>query len=95
MDSTWEGRFPTGRFRKLQPRADGPFRVLKQINDNAYKIELPGTYNVLATFNVADLSPYVTDTEDNEEDNEAEDVKDVEQDSRANLFLAGEYGASG
>ncbi|GKC75614.1 putative reverse transcriptase domain-containing protein [Tanacetum coccineum] len=58
-------------------------------------IELPGTYNVLATFNVADLSPYVTDTEDNEEDNEAEDVEDVEQDSRANLFLAGEYGASG
>ncbi|GKB47893.1 hypothetical protein Tco_0898646 [Tanacetum coccineum] len=60
-------RFPAGRFGKLQPRADGPFRVLKKINDNAYKIDLPGTYNVSATFNVADLSPYVTDTEDNEE----------------------------
>ena len=60
------------------------------MNDNAYKIDLTGTYNVSATFNVVDLSPYVTDTEDNE----AEEVEDVEQDSRANLFLAGEYGAS-
>ncbi|GJV96511.1 putative CCCH-type zinc finger family protein [Tanacetum coccineum] len=51
-------RFPAGRFGKLKPRGDGPFRVLKKINDNAYKIELPGHYNVSATFNVADLSPY-------------------------------------
>nr|GEY01134.1 putative reverse transcriptase domain-containing protein [Tanacetum cinerariifolium] len=50
-------RFPAGRYGKLQARVDGPFRVLKRINDNAYKIELPGHYNVLATFNVADLSP--------------------------------------
>ncbi|GJS78813.1 gag-pol polyprotein [Tanacetum coccineum] len=82
-------RFPAGRFGKLQPRADGPFRVLKRINDNAYKIDLPGTYNVSATFNVADLSPYVTDSEDDED----EENHDVEQDSRANLFQAGEYGA--
>ncbi|GJR10449.1 hypothetical protein Tco_0793101 [Tanacetum coccineum] len=45
------------RFGKLKPRRDGPFRVLKKINDNAYKIELPGHYNVSSTFNVADLSP--------------------------------------
>ncbi|GJZ78262.1 RNA-directed DNA polymerase [Tanacetum coccineum] len=45
-----------GRFGKLKPRGDGPFRVLKMITDNAYKIELPGHYNVSATFNVADLS---------------------------------------
>ncbi|GJR00112.1 hypothetical protein Tco_0523096, partial [Tanacetum coccineum] len=82
-------RFPVGRFGKLQPRADGPFQVLKRINDNAYKIDLPGTYNVSATFNVADLSPYVTDSEDDED----EENHDVEQDSRANLFQAGEYGA--
>ncbi|KAI3819027.1 hypothetical protein L1987_12849 [Smallanthus sonchifolius] len=38
---------------------DGPSRVLKRINDNAYKIELPGNYNVSATFNVSDLASYV------------------------------------
>ena len=31
------------------------------MNDNAYKIELPGGYGVHATFNVGDLSPYLDD----------------------------------
>ncbi|GJT56335.1 RNA-directed DNA polymerase [Tanacetum coccineum] len=56
--------FPAARFGKFKPRGDGPFRVLKKINDNAYKIELPGHYNVYATFNVADLSPYKGDSDD-------------------------------
>jgi len=45
-------RFPEQRKSKLQPRGDGPFQVLKRINDNAYKIELPSEYNVSTTFNV-------------------------------------------
>ena len=49
-------RFPEQRKSKLQPRGDGPFQVLERINDNAYKIDLPGEYNISATFNVADLS---------------------------------------
>ncbi|GKA93453.1 reverse transcriptase domain-containing protein [Tanacetum coccineum] len=56
--------FPAGRFGKLKPRGDGPFRVLKIINDNAYKIELLGHYNVFANFNVAYLSPYKRDSND-------------------------------
>ncbi|GKB90078.1 cytochrome P450 710A11-like protein [Tanacetum coccineum] len=74
---------------KLQPRADGPFQVLKRINDNTYKIDLPSTYNVSATFNVADLSTYVTSSADDED----EEIRDVEQDSRANLFQAREHSA--
>nr|GFB58500.1 RNA-directed DNA polymerase [Tanacetum cinerariifolium] len=49
-------RFSAGRYGKLKPREDGPFRVLKKINYNAYKIELSGYYNVSTTFNVADFS---------------------------------------
>ncbi|GKA88710.1 hypothetical protein Tco_0810474 [Tanacetum coccineum] len=74
-------RFPGGRFGKLQPRGDGPFKVLKRINDNAYKIELPGHYNVSATFNVGDLTRYVPPDDD-------DDVDVV--DSRSSPFLDGE-----
>ena len=49
-------RFPEQRKSKLQPRGDGPFQVLERINDNAYKVELPGEYNISSTFNVSDLS---------------------------------------
>jgi len=51
-------RFPEQRKSKLQPRADGPFKVLHKINDNAYDIDLPSTYGVSTRFNIADLSPF-------------------------------------
>ncbi|KAH9716908.1 Endonuclease [Citrus sinensis] len=51
-------RFPAQRRSKLFPRGDGPFQVVARINDNAYKLDLPGEYNVSATFNVSDLSPF-------------------------------------
>ena len=51
-------RFPTHRWSKLHPRRDGQFQVLERINDNAYKSDLPGEYNISATFNVFDLSPF-------------------------------------
>jgi hypothetical protein len=49
-------RFPARRRSKLHPRRDGPFQVLERINDNACKLDLPGEYNISATFNVSDLS---------------------------------------
>ena len=45
-------------------RAEGPFEVLQRVNGNAYKIDLSGDYQdyqVSATFNVIDLSPYEDD----------------------------------
>ena len=51
-------RFPTRGRYKLHPRGDGPFEVLKMINDNAYKLDLLGEYNISVTFNVSDLSPF-------------------------------------
>jgi len=43
------------------PWADGPFEVLERINNNAYKVDLPGDYGVSATFDVADLQAYYED----------------------------------
>ena len=37
--------------------------MLERINDNAYKINLPGEYNVSATFNVSGLSPFDMDAD--------------------------------
>nr|GEZ59370.1 hypothetical protein [Tanacetum cinerariifolium] len=70
-------QLPQGRFGKLHPRVDGPFRILKKINDNAYKVKLPGHYGDSDTFNVADLSPYTPNT-------------DFDDDSGSSRFLEGE-----
>ena len=51
--------------------------MLQRINNNAYKIDLPGEYNVSATFNVTDLSPF-----------EFADYNQV--DSRTNPFQEGD-----
>jgi hypothetical protein len=52
-------RFPDLRKSKLLPRADGPFKVVAKINDNAYKLELHSDFGVSPTFNIADLKPYL------------------------------------
>lgn len=46
------------RYVKMKSRADGPFKVLQRINNNAYKVEFPGNCGTKATFNIVDLSPY-------------------------------------
>jgi hypothetical protein len=52
-------RFPHERNSKLKPRSDGPYKVLKRINDNAYIIDIPTSkYLMSNTFNIKDLSPF-------------------------------------
>ena len=51
-------KISNSRQSKLHSRGDGPFQVLKRINDNAYKLDLLGEYNISITFNVFDLSPF-------------------------------------
>ena len=52
-------RFPNLCKSMLVPHADGPFKVLEKISDNAYKLELPADFGVSPTFNIADLKPYL------------------------------------
>ena len=41
------------------PRADGPFKVLEKVNDNAYEFVLPADCGGSPTFNIAELKPYL------------------------------------
>ena len=54
-------RFRSKRKSKLFPRANGPFRVLEKVNNNAYKIDLLGEHGVSHAFNVAELKPSYKD----------------------------------
>ena len=51
-------RFPPGKFAKLKPRVDGPFKIIEKIGENAYKLQLPDEYEISPMFNVKDLRAY-------------------------------------
>ncbi|WVZ93600.1 LOW QUALITY PROTEIN: hypothetical protein U9M48_039568 [Paspalum notatum var. saurae] len=74
-------RFPDLRKSKLMPRADGPFKIIEKINDNAYKLELPPEFGVSPTFNIADLTPYLGEEDELESRTtslqEGEDDEDI------------------
>uniref|UniRef100_A0A3B1JYM9 Gypsy retrotransposon integrase-like protein 1 n=1 Tax=Astyanax mexicanus TaxID=7994 RepID=A0A3B1JYM9_ASTMX len=56
--STRDLRFE-GACRKLLPKYIGPFKVLSQVNEVTYKIELPAQYRVHNSFHVSLLKPLV------------------------------------
>jgi hypothetical protein len=81
-------RFPDQRKSKLQPRADGPIKVLRKINDNEYEIDLPSTYGVSTSFKVADLSLFfgvgesrTTPFQEGEDDVDIPRVTQVDEDN--------------
>ena len=59
-DQVWvylrKKRFPQLRRNKLQPRAIGPYPILKKYGDNAFEIQLPADYNISPIFNIGDLT---------------------------------------
>lgn len=50
-------RFPLGKWHKIHQWRIGRWKVLKRINDNAYRLEQPADLNISNVFNVADLMP--------------------------------------
>ena len=52
------------RKSKLMPRIDGPFKNIKKLGNNAYKLNLQGKYNISNSFNVTDLVPFIADEQD-------------------------------
>jgi len=49
-------------------RGDGPYKAVKKVGENAYKIELPGDMQMSTTFNVGDLTAYFKEDEEEDED---------------------------
>ncbi|XP_068503834.1 uncharacterized protein [Phaseolus vulgaris] len=94
-------RFPTQRKYKLMPHGDGPFQVLKRINDNAYELDMADTFLGSHTFNISDLTPFSVglqnswsnslqlgeyDGDQDQEEKEAED-EDAQEDISSSSFL--------
>ena len=49
-------RFPNKRVSKLSPKGEGPYKVLRRINNNAYELELSAQLSgIHAVFNISDL----------------------------------------
>lgn len=56
-------RLPLRDYNKLKSKKVGPCEILKRINPNAYKVQLPPHLCTSNVFNVKHLSPYHDDNE--------------------------------
>jgi hypothetical protein len=61
-------RFPRGAYQKLKYKKIGPFKILKKINENAYKVDLLVDLNISHVFNIFDL--HIFHGDDRGDDNE-------------------------
>jgi hypothetical protein len=64
------------------PRVDGLFKILKKINENAYKLDLPVDFRVSPTFNITDLKLYLG--EENELESRTTQMQEGEDDMDIN-----------
>jgi hypothetical protein len=50
----------TGK-EKLKPKFVGPYKIIKKINNVAFKLQLPGTLRIHPVFHVSQFKPFVAD----------------------------------
>ena len=52
-------RYSPGTATKLHARSAGPLWVLSRVGENAYVVDIPTSWGISSTFNVADLAAYL------------------------------------
>jgi len=57
-------KFPLRRKSKLMAGENNLYKIMQEVGDNAYNIELHGDMNIFTAFNVADLIPYIEDKDE-------------------------------